>query len=272
MPTPATHLASAQAMLRQGTLSLTARRLVDQHRGAFLLGHTAPDVKTISGQNRQATHFYSVPRASDHPAYQVLFDTHPGLADHGELSPAQTAFIAGYIAHLLLDERWLADVFEPCFMGDWGSRAERMFLHNVLRTWVDARDQQRLDRSVPHALREAEPEDWLPFVDDRMLRRWRDWLAEQLAPGNGMETAAVLAPRVGARAEEMMSVAGSSEQMEHRVFRHISRPALQAFRDTSQRHCVRLVNWYIARSVARRPSRSGTDWSGRLRAREEVRL
>ncbi len=271
MPTPATHLASAQAMLCRGPLSSTARRLVDQHRGAFLLGHTAPDVKTISGQKRDATHFYSVPRTSDRPAYRVLFDTHPGLVDPATLSPPQAAFVAGYIAHLLLDERWLVHVFQPCFLRDWGPRAERMFLHNVLRTWVDARDQHRLDKSVSHLLQEAEPECWLPFVDDRMLRRWRDWLAEQLAPGYRMETAAVLAPRVGVPAEEMTSVAGSPAQMEHRVFRHISRSALQAFRDTSQRQCVRLVNWYIETSVPGRPSRSGTDWSVRLRAREEVR-
>jgi hypothetical protein len=77
-----------------------------------MLGHTAPDVKTVSGQKREESHFYTIPRTSDRPAYQVLFDAYPELALADALSPSQASFIAGYIAHLLLDELWLDDVFQ----------------------------------------------------------------------------------------------------------------------------------------------------------------
>lgn len=247
MPTPATHLASAQAMLHQGTLRTAARELLSRHTGPFVLGHTAPDVTTISGQRREASHFYSIPRTSNRPAYQVLLDTHPALVDVTRLSPAQAAFVAGYIAHLLLDELWLVDVFQPCFLQEWGPPAERMFLHNVLRTWVDADDQARLNDPVSQALQQADPDNWVSFIEDGHLRLWRDWLVEQLAPDHKMETAEVLASRVGVPAEEMETVAQSPEEMENRVFCHFSRSALRRFREKGRRDSTELVNWYIER-------------------------
>ena len=104
MPTPVTHLSLAEEILRGDDLSSAARRLLIQQRGPFLLGHTAPDVKTVSGQDRHESHFYTIPRTSERPAYELLFDAHPSLARAESLPPPQAAFIAGYIAHLLLDE------------------------------------------------------------------------------------------------------------------------------------------------------------------------
>lgn len=274
MPTPATHLASAQAMLHRGTLRTAARELLSRHTGPFVLGHTAPDVTTISGQRREASHFYSIPRTSNRPAYQVLLDTHPALVDVTRLSPAQAAFVAGYIAHLLLDELWLVDVFQPCFLQEWGPLAERMFLHNVLRTWVDGDDQARLNDTVSQALQQAEPDNWVSFIEDGHLRLWRDWLVEQLAPDHKMETAEVLASRVGVPAEEMETVAQSPEQMENRVFCHFSRSALRRFREKGQRDSTELVNWYIETLTSRDHPWAATKlpsrWSANPRAKKEI--
>jgi hypothetical protein len=212
-----------------------------------MLGHTAPDVKTVSGQKREESHFYTIPRTSDRPAYLALFDTHPELARANALSPSQAAFIAGYVAHLLLDELWLDDVFQRYFLQDWGPLGERLFLHNVLRTWVDLRDQARLDGTMAQALEQAEPDDWLPFVDDEYLRGWRDWLVVQLAAGHRMETAKVLADRMGVPAAEVEAVVQSPEEMERRVFQHFPRSALEAFRERGYRQSVMLVEWYVGR-------------------------
>lgn len=274
MPTPATHLASAQVMLDSGDLSVSARRLFSRQLGAFMLGHTAPDVKTITGQRREMSHFYTIPRTSKRPACQVLLDSHPALRDAELLSMPQAAFVAGYQAHLLMDELWLVDIFQPFFLQDWGVPAERMFLHNVLRTWVDQCDQMKLNGVVSQVLRTAEPDGWLPFVEDHHLRLWRDWLAEQLAPGRTMETAEVLAPRVGATAEEMNAVAQSPEQMESRVFSHFPRSALEAFQLKSQIATTRHVNRYIGKVGSGPSPRSALssldDWCADLRATEEV--
>ena len=101
MPTPVTHLALAERLLQDDALSAPARRILSEQRGPFLLGHTAADVQTISGQKRSETHFYSLPHGPEPPerpetpAHQILLALHPGLADPAALSPAQAAFIAG---------------------------------------------------------------------------------------------------------------------------------------------------------------------------------
>lgn len=221
-----------------------------------MLGHTAPDVKTVSGQKREESHFYTIPRTSDRPAYLVLFDTHPELAGADALSPARTAFLAGYVAHLLLDELWLDDVFQRYFLQDWGPLEERLFLHNVLRTWVDLRHQATLDGTMAQALEQAEPDDWLPFVDDEYLRGWRDWLVAQLAAGYRMETAKVLADRMGVPAAEVKAVVQSPEEMKRRVFQHFPRSALETFQESGYRQSVMLVEWYVGRLADGQTKRS----------------
>lgn len=238
------HLALANEILYGDALPPAVHRLLTRQRGPFLLGNTAPDVQTVSGQTRAETHFYSIPRTSDRPAHEALFAAHPSLAHAERLPPAHVAFVAGYIAHLLLDELWLNDVFLHYFWQDWGTRRERMFLHNVLRTWMDARDQQRLDGHVSAALRGANPRDWLPFVSDEHLRTWRDWLIEQFRPGNSVQTAEVFARRMGVPAAEVEAVSNSPQQMEQRVFHHIPRSALQSFHDTGYERSVALINSY----------------------------
>ncbi len=245
MPTPATHLALAQEMLRRDDLSPAARRLLEGQHGPFLLGHTAPDVKTISGQKREVSHFYTIPRTCDRRAYRALFDAHPKLACAGRLSSSRAAFVAGYVAHLWLDELWLEEVFRRHFLRDWGLLRDRLFLHNVLRTWLDGYDQARLEGTVVQDLQQAEPDNWLPFVEDEHLRTWRDWLIEQLAPGQTMETAAVLAERMGVRAADIEAVVQSPEQMERQVFRHFPRSAMRSFRERGYKDSVNIVDWYL---------------------------
>jgi len=244
------HLALAEEILRGDAFLPAVRRLLIQQRGPFLLGHTAPDLQTVSGQTREETHFYTIPRTADRPAYETLFATHPVLARAELLPPAQAAFVAGYIAHLLLDELWLEDLFQRYFLQqDWAPWRERAFLHNVLRTWMDRQDQQRLNGSVAIALREAEPQHWLPFVSDGPLRVWRDWLVEQLGPGHSVQTAEVFARRMGVPAAAVKAVLRSPQQMEERVFRHVPRTALQSFHDIGYERSVTLISWYIGKLV-----------------------
>jgi hypothetical protein len=245
MPTPFMHLALAEEILRRGDLSSTARDLLLLQRGPFLLGNTAPDVQTVSGQARIESHFYTLPRTTDRPAHEILFTAHPALAHPTDLPPTQAAFVAGYIAHLLLDELWLDDIFLHHFGKDWASRQRRAFLHNVLRTWLDRQDQQQLNGNIVAALQRAEPQQWLPFVDDGALRAWRDWLIEQLSPGQSAQTTEVFARRMGVSATEMETLLSSPELMEAQVFRRVPRPALQCFHDTGYTKSVALINWYL---------------------------
>ena len=246
MPTPIQHLALAEDILRGGDLSLAAQALLTAQRGPFLLGHTAPDVQTVSGQAREETHFYSIPRTAGPSAHETLFATYPTLAHAEALPPAQAAFIAGYISHLLLDELWLDEIYLPYFgHQEWGTPRERSFLHNVLRTWMDQQDLQRLDGSVPAALCQAEPCGWLPFVGDEHLRAWRDWLVAQLGPGRTVQTAEVFAQRMNVSVAEMEAILKSPQRMEEQVFSIIPQAMLESFHDKSYARSIELVDWYL---------------------------
>jgi len=249
MPTPVMHLALAEEILGGDALPAAVRRLLIQHRGPFLLGNTAPDVQTVSGQRREETHFYAIapPRQGERrrAAHEALFATHPALARADLLPPARAAFVAGYVAHLLLDELWLDDIFWPYFLQDWAPWPERAFLHNVLRTWMDRQDQQRLNGTVALALQEAEPQSWLPFAGDEHLRAWRDWLVEQLGPGHSVQTAEIFARRMGVPATEVEAVLSSPQQMDDRVFRRIPQAVLRSFHETGCERTVALVTHYL---------------------------
>jgi len=246
MPTPINHLVMAREVLERGTLAAPARWLLVAQYGPFLLGHTAPDVQTVSGQRREETHFYALPPRNDVPAAQVLLDTYPALARAGRLEPAHAAFMSGYLAHLLADELWWREVFQPFFGPDagWSTWEERLFLHNVLRTWLDEEDQARLDGHEAAVLATAEPRGWLPFIRDEDLRAWRDDLVEQLRPGRRIRTAEVFAERMGVSAEMVETAAHSPERMAW-IFQHVPPERLQAYRDMVLRRSVQLINEYL---------------------------
>jgi hypothetical protein len=252
MPTPVMHLALAERILAEDVLAPALRRQLRQQRGPFLLGHTAGDVQAVSGQSREETHFYTLspghPRPVRQPcraAHEVMFATHPALAHAESLPPAHAAFIAGYIAHLELDELWLDQVFLPYFASGWASWPERSFLHNVLRTWLDHQNRRYVDGTVASSLRQAKPLGWLPFVSDEALRVWRDWLVAQLTPGERLQTAQVFAERMGVPVADVETVIQSPRQMEERVFSRIPKAKLRAFCNTGYARSVALIERYL---------------------------
>ena len=245
MPTPFTHLALAAVILDGDDLPPVTARLLRAQRGAFLLGNVAPDVQTLSGQDRFETHFYTLPPTSNTPAQDVLFAAHPSLAKVAELPLPHAAFIAGYVAHLALDELWLRQVFVPFYRESALPWTERVFQHNLLRAWVDRQDRARLNGYVAAALQETRPEEWLPFVSDEALVKWRDWIVEQLRPGQHVQTTDVFSQRMGIPAAEMEAVLASPAQMADRVFSRIPPGTLRAFRETGWAVSAEAVTRYL---------------------------
>jgi hypothetical protein len=245
MPTPFTHLAAAEEMLASPELSAEVKAGLQAELPAFLLGNTAPDVQTISGQPRDATHFFKVPMRAGPPAGAQMLASHLVLSTRTALPAAQAAFIAGYLAHLVFDQLWIRDIFEPFFGEEpaWGTFPERLYLHNVLRADVDARDLERLRPSVPHDLKRAEPNAWLPFVEDSHLRAWRDIIADQLSSGAG-RTVEVFAQRARIDPQEFAALLASPEQMQQRVFSHLPPGLLAEYRAQALAGSTQIISAY----------------------------
>jgi hypothetical protein len=231
MPTPFTHLATVPEILSHPDLAHPLRAGLAAELPAFLLGNIAPDVQTLSGQTREATHFFPVPLDAGPPATARLLAQHPALAQPRKLPPAQAAFLAGYLAHLVLDQLWVADIFEPVFGPDqpWGSFRERLYLHNVLRAHWDAADLARLPPATAEQLGAARPAGWLPFVHDEHLGAWRDLVARQLQPG-GARTVEVFAERMNTDPRVLAALLASPDEMQRRLFVHLAPGALDRYR------------------------------------------
>ena len=259
MPTPVQHLVVADALLVDPNLPAAARALLTAQRGAFLFGNTAPDVQTVSDQPREATHFFNVPLDSNRPAHDVMFDAHPDLARPDRLPPAHAAFLAGYIAHLLLDRMWVRDIFTPVFGPDagWSGFRDRLFLHNVLRAWCDRHDQARLASGAGGLLAMVDPDHWLPFTTDEHLRRWRDGLVEQFAPGATIRTVEVFARRGQVPPEKFERILDSDDQMDGLIFSRIPRAAVEAFYARGLAQSRELITGYLE------PARASLEDSGR---------
>ena len=220
MPTPFQHLIYARDVLASAYLPRTIRQAMRAHLGAFLLGNTAVDVQSLTGQPRFDTHFYHVHRDNAARAGETLLATYPELADPTGLHPAHAVFISGYLVHLVWDECWLRDVFRPFYMESdlWPDRLTRNIHHNALRVLVDRQAEMKLRRwpAVATLLRSVQPDRWLPFVQPEALCRWCDWLADQLADPEAVETAQVFAGRMGISPEHFETVISAVEQNTYR--------------------------------------------------------
>jgi len=197
MPTPFQHLIYAKAVLEAPALPEVLRASLNGAAGAFLLGNTAGDVQTLTGQRRVETHFYEIPPATTPRAWEALLRAYPALSDPERLPREQAAFVSGYLLHLVWDERWAWDIFCPFYLysDTWSDIHTFSVHHNALRVLMD-REAEKALQAAPEILawlRQASPKGWLPFVPDEALTQWRDWIIAQLEAPETDQTAQVFA-------------------------------------------------------------------------------
>lgn len=199
-----------------------------EEAGAFLLGNTAGDVQTLTGQRRVETHFYTIPPGRHPRAWERMLNAYPELADPHTLSPEQAAFVSGYLVHLAIDEDWAWDVFCPLYLKSdaWPDHGTFMIHHNALRVVLDrqAEAQIRAQWEILEALRDVRADGWLPFVSGDALQQWHDWLTEQLTDATEIQTTWVFAKRMGISPEHLERVV---QRVETDIDEHRN-PALEA--------------------------------------------
>ncbi len=232
MPTPFYHLLLAESLQQNPGLPQYLRSFLAAHYPAYLLGHVAPDVQVVSGQKRTATHFYPLPvRPGETPPWQRIFELYPELAEIPLIPGDRHAFLAGYLCHLQADWYWAKEIFEPYFgiEATWQSFRERLYLHNVLRAYLDYQVLQSLDGKAGDWLERATPEGWLPFVSDDHLKAWRDLIGNQLHPGAAIQTVEVFAARQGISSQDFYHLLESEQEMDRQIFSVLPRAALQSY-------------------------------------------
>lgn len=220
MPTPFTHLAIAQRLLRDDQIPSAMRDLLNAERSAFLLGNIAADARVSSNIMRADTHFYRYDEPMrDHP-WRVMLADHPSLRHAHDA--AQRAFLAGYVAHLTVDEVWTQDMLRTQFLDRaWGPDDRfRFFMLHILLIRMDERDYAALENWQADTLLAAQPNNWLPFMTRDDLKAWRDFIAIQLTRGS--ETLAVLGARIKKSPEELRAVLDSPARLQADLWEYVA--------------------------------------------------
>jgi hypothetical protein len=224
------HLAFAQRVIDDPLLPTATRTLLTapENWGAFLLGSIAPDARVSSGIRREDTHFFEYTPEIAVPPITVMLNQFPQLKRDQLNTDSHIAFVAGYGAHLAMDEIWCVDLLFPYFMHRWDDKYNSFYMLHMLLGTLDARDYDRLPRGEHYAaVVAAQPDRWLPFIPDDALVEWRDLIAGQIAPGASSSTVEILSQRINMPPAEMHSFINTPEQMDQALWRKVP-PAIIA--------------------------------------------
>lgn len=247
MPTPFYHLSLAYELLEHPELSPQVRTSLQSHYSEFMLGKTAPDVQSITGQRREATHFFTLPPEDTTPAYQRMWAVHPDIKQAAGLPPQQAVFLAGYICHLQADESWIFEIL-PYFLAEGiggNDVRQRIYLHNILRAYLDHQTLTSLPSDAGERLEEADPQSWLPFAKDEELAEWRDYLAEQLQPGAVVRTVEVFAKRQDIPVEEFQALLHDEGRLKTEIFAYLPREKLTEYRQNLIAKNIKLLHTFL---------------------------
>jgi hypothetical protein len=230
MPTPFTHLNAAQRFLADTSVPQSLRVFLETYLGAFLMGNFSPDAHHVTqGQlKREDTHFFEYREKVDPPAIQALLKTYPTLNASLTHTPEQAAFVAGYIAHLIVDQIWCeAMLFPHFYVARWRDLEHSKIALHCIITSMDMRDYEKLNGHHYRALKSAHPQNWLPFLSDIALQTWSDMVTEQFNPNGGKsKTLEILGKRIKMTAEEFQALMVSEERLQTELWDYIPKTVL----------------------------------------------
>ena len=244
MPTPFTHLEIAQRILRDVTVSESIQNLLHSELGAFLLGSIAADARVNTDIPREITHFYHYTKGiSEHP-WRVMVEQHPSLMS--PRSAAHRVFMAGYIAHLSVDEMWSLHMAAPhFFQSEWADLPFRFYMLHIILIYMDTRDLKKLDRRLVNSLHNTRSDFWLPFMEDDDLHHWKNFIHEQVRPGGKNKTLKILGQRVGKKTKEIYGFLNSPQQMQNGLWDNVPHTLLEEVEAKMYTHALEQMIVYL---------------------------
>ena len=174
MPNLTAHLDLGLAIAEQ-----LGNSTVERYLGSFLLGCTAPDIRVITKEAREETHFSSLYFENIGDGVRMMFQKYPSLVPIKQFNGPTRAFLAGYASHLVADETWVALFYRPYFGNTdifpdlrWGK-----FLDRALQLQMDrsALKKPSFLRIVQQRLATAIVDVDVEFIPSDVLAQWRDW-------------------------------------------------------------------------------------------------
>ena len=253
MPTPFTHLAAAQRLLASPALPQRMKERLQAELPAFLLGNIAADATRLHAPGtRQDTHFYQYDEPMRGHPWRLMLQQHPALQQPQD--EAQRIFLAGYVAHLAMDEIWTQQVMWPLLQlaSDPADRRRRALAMTLLMTRCDERDYGHIDAELIEALARARPASWLPFLSDADLATMRGLIVRQLRGRS--ETLDILSKRWGLTPQDFRATLDEPQTLQREVWAWISREQLIEVEQTMDAWMLAQVQDWLNEQVAQSSS------------------
>jgi hypothetical protein len=172
MPSLGSHLASARVLA--GRL---AHRDLEGDRGSYYLGSTAPDIRVLTRLDREHTHFFTLDELESQDAVARLFEEHPHLKDVVSLDASTRAFMAGYLTHLVMDQRYIESIYREYFgkTSAYADDPRGNVLDRVLQYEMDRREREDVDAMVEirEAMANCDAAADVGFIERATLLQWR---------------------------------------------------------------------------------------------------
>jgi len=155
---------------------------VYDHIGSFYLGSTSPDIRAMTRQPREQTHFAPLSVSEVGTGTRAMFRHYPEMLEERAQSPATRSFLLGYVCHLAADEVWITTVYRPNF--DISREDTRLTDDQVQADIWDRAIQLDMDRlSLPdvsgplnagHAVSCGDQGVSVIFFEDGLLSQWKE--------------------------------------------------------------------------------------------------
>jgi len=228
--------------------------VLDDERGNLYLGATAPDIRVITRWERARTHFFELDNFDHQDAVGDFFRAYPALADAGGVSPATSAFIAGYISHLVMDSTWIGTIYRPFFGrgSELGGDLRANILDRALQFSLDTdtRSDEELMLDIVQTVALCDLDLEIDFIDRDTLRNWHgivtDFASTQPDWNRFKERTRKHLADTGIEADgECAELARSLPELVDETLRYLSRERLDEWMDESLDQSVAAVREYL---------------------------
>ncbi len=247
MPPIGWHMATAREALQR-----LAHAGVEGEIGCYLLGATAPDMRVMTGQDREDTHFFRIDANHEQSGVAALLERYPeALTVRGRAR----AFVAGYLTHLTVDETWIQEVYRPYFgrESQLTDRVEANFMDRVLQFYMEqgARNDPELLQQWYQYIFRADPGEEVQFVDLPSLHRWREVvvrIVSQNPTWDGFRAFILrrFGPEGSPEEPALKHLCERIPEMLERTLNHVTPQRLAAYREAAIQRSVSALAEYLA--------------------------
>lgn len=226
---------------------------LQRYTGTFYLGSTAPDIRLLTGAAREATHFFDLAHPTGNSGQKALFQAYPHLAPGSGLDGASKTFVAGYLSHLITDELWVMQVYQPYFGTEAAedSRGLVQVWDRALQYELDLRER---DPQVMATIRQVIQDDptvpGIPFISPEDYGRWRQFIVGATQREPSWERFSQYAQRFlvtqGKVSEEAVATfLADFATMRQRIVDYVPAPVLARFRQESVERSIAAAQEYL---------------------------